>query len=495
MRIDGQKLREARDLRGQSQIDVAEQSGHSVKSISNAERIGKTTAATLLDILQAINELDQERTAGIQCPPLVREDFIPDAGFSIGDDSSSVDQRPQEELPNLVAEEKPGGITSAGPPASDGSVAGHSSPENVDQFLGTFSARNDRQDVVRQQQPGEKLDLGPYQQSRSTAHPVGGDATEQESSAAPEREQNEQGIPRESGHEPIVASSQSHETDCQAETEKGTNVLDSHERQKVRESSFLSDQKSSVTADNPGIASSDRSLDQHRTLISIGVTVTAIFASYLLLGDLFLPKRNGESATVYADTETLHSQTDFSAELIETQTSFDLLANNAGIIKHYWDKAIRDGLERGVRFRIVLSDYRAPASPGEISRFQILAADVDAADTETSQREVAKTTHESLDRLLGDIALDSQLSKPKYSGSLEIRWNQKFLFNTLWLRDAHTDFGFGHIGIHFRQGKSKWPNFRFSKSEAPELLENSQKEFELIWKEAVRYESVPLDVQ
>lgn len=79
--IDGNKLRVARMERSLNQDKVAERAGCNVRTLRNAELNGKCEPNTLADILQAMNELNNERPN--RCERLTTEDFIVTLGTDV----------------------------------------------------------------------------------------------------------------------------------------------------------------------------------------------------------------------------------------------------------------------------------------------------------------------------------------------------------------------------------------------------------------------------
>ena len=65
-----------------------------------------------------------------------------------------------------------------------------------------------------------------------------------------------------------------------------------------------------------------------------------------------------EVARVLPNNAALYNETEFDRELDETVSSFDILANTAGVVRERWLPIIEHGLRRGVNYRIILSDYR-----------------------------------------------------------------------------------------------------------------------------------------
>ncbi len=209
-----------------------------------------------------------------------------------------------------------------------------------------------------------------------------------------------------------------------------------------------------------------------------------------------LADANYDIARILPTNGYMRSHTNFRKELTETKTTFDMLANNAGVVSENWEPIIIDGLKRGVHYRLILSDYRESNSHFDV--FENTVHKLNAVEARGS----AAHLHSRLDRLITLLANDTKNHTHTYKGSLNVKWNKKFLLYTMWLRDVDTSEAVGHLGVHFYRGKAYWPNLRFSRNttnsifpppredDTQEFLELMKREFNELFVESMEYNVV-----
>lgn len=204
---------------------------------------------------------------------------------------------------------------------------------------------------------------------------------------------------------------------------------------------------------------------------------------------LFYGSKDGlyDVARLNVNKEAEYSETDFAGEIAGTWATFDIMANNAGFVKEIMFPIMEEGLQRGVRYRIVLSDYRTSNQWNEL--FSEMAGYKQTGATAVPAQDTHQTVAEFLQRIETD-----KLSNPrsKYTGSLEIRWNPRFLFNTMWIRDAGQDDAIAHLGIHTYRGKGTWPSLRVSRKTAPDMVDSIAQEFRFAFDNGIEFGELPL---
>ncbi len=193
-----------------------------------------------------------------------------------------------------------------------------------------------------------------------------------------------------------------------------------------------------------------------------------------------------EFSRVIPRNSSLKGETNFVKELDDTIYSFDMLANTAGVVREQWLPIIEEGLRRGVDYRIILSDYRESNH-----RFEDFSKSVNE-QTVLLSRGASIEHHKQLEELLERINADEAKGKDReFRGTLQVKWNPRVLLYTMWIRDAREKDALAHLGVHFYQGKNQWPNFRFSKEVAPDMVENMVTEFEVAWQSSLDYGELP----
>lgn len=188
-----------------------------------------------------------------------------------------------------------------------------------------------------------------------------------------------------------------------------------------------------------------------------------------------------EFARLVPDRTALRTTTDLVAELRGTQQSFDLHTNVGGAFVDQLP-LIEEGVKRGVRCRLIFSDYR-PTN----NRLGPFLEDVNEGGAAPA-REVLRLHHQHLD----DAIQRLKAAGGAAPGSLEVRWNRKLLLYGLWLRDRELESALAHLEVFLYRGKPAWPCLRTSRTMAPELMQNLAEEFEFAWKAADPYEAIPL---
>lgn len=204
--------------------------------------------------------------------------------------------------------------------------------------------------------------------------------------------------------------------------------------------------------------------------------------------DVFYGRTNTpyEFGRVIPRNASLRDETNFVKELGDTVYSFDMLANTAGVVREQWLPIIEEGLRRGVDYRIILSDYRESNH-----RFEDFSKSVNE-QTVLLSRGASIEHHKQLEALLERIKADEAKGKDRtFRGTLQVKWNPRVLLYTMWIRDAREKDALAHLGVHFYQGKNQWPNFRFSKEVAPDMVENMVTEFEEAWQSSLDYGDLP----
>ena len=201
----------------------------------------------------------------------------------------------------------------------------------------------------------------------------------------------------------------------------------------------------------------------------------ALLSMFLAFDDpiAFNHSRNGqyELARAIDNLATLRHDTNLSEEIAHTTSTFDMLANNAQYIRLEQAENIMNIVRRGGRVRVILWDYSETNRPG----YDAFCRAIKQNPEET--REGARNVDAELSRLQDRIRND----RNTYPGSFDVRWNEKPLLYTMWIRDWNSDNALAHLGVHFYQGQDSWPAFRVTRRSGPQLLQNMHAEFEEAW--------------
>lgn len=188
---------------------------------------------------------------------------------------------------------------------------------------------------------------------------------------------------------------------------------------------------------------------------------------------------------INANKSAEYSETDFVREISEAKSSFDILANNAGFVREIMFAPMEKGIRRGVNYRIVLSDYRN--SNEWLSVFRDAIGDEFQGSHIEASRDIHIKIREFVDRINSDKANNPN---SEFTGSVEVRWNSLFLFNTMWIRDSGQENAVGHLGIHFHRGKPTWPSIRVSRKIAPDVVTSIEREFRYIFEHASAFDAI-----
>lgn len=189
---------------------------------------------------------------------------------------------------------------------------------------------------------------------------------------------------------------------------------------------------------------------------------------------------NGQysSARVLPDRAAF-KDTNLSEEIGATQSTFDMLANNAQFIRVDHFESLRNIIKRGGRLRIILWDY-SQANKSYDPFHDAIAEGTTGQRGSTEARAGGRMIHDVLEQLRRDVEVD----RKTYLGSFEYRINPQMLFYTMWIRDWNEQGNMnalGHLGVHFYRGQQYWPSIRVSMRNGKELLNNMHKEFEHAW--------------
>jgi hypothetical protein len=165
-------------------------------------------------------------------------------------------------------------------------------------------------------------------------------------------------------------------------------------------------------------------------------------------------------------------ETKFGEEILATTSSFDILVNNAAVIRYPRLETIQDIVRRGARVRIIVWDF-SPSNPCYEPFCDATGQRVDA------NRTAAQQLYDDLKKVQAAIAADRQ----HYRGTLDFRVNPRPLFYTMWVRDwDRPGTALGHLGVHLYQGQPTWPTVRVSPRSSPRMLANFHEEFEYAWR-------------
>lgn len=268
--------------------------------------------------------------------------------------------------------------------------------------------------------------------------------------------------------------------------------------------SYLQLSKTGLLTENKGLRNAaERQAENHATelktlrqqlrgkLKADGLPEDSAFVSEYLAAldqNIFYSGKDGlyEFTRILPDNQSLYNETEFERELDETVTSFDILANTAGVVRERWLPIIERGLRRGVSYRIILSDYRK--SNTNLDAFQNAMGE----KMQTLARTAVAEHHHQLQELINRIDEDAKRGRDRqFHGTLEVRWNPKLLLYSMWIRDGRSPEAIGHLGVHFYQGKNFWPCIRASKRTAPRALENMMNEYDHAFDQSLKYDAMP----
>ena len=178
------------------------------------------------------------------------------------------------------------------------------------------------------------------------------------------------------------------------------------------------------------------------------------------------PTGRYELARVIDNRAALRAETKLTEELLGTKKTLDLLVNNAAIIHYDHMQNLTDLLRRGVHIRLILWDYSDANRVAYEAFCRAINQDVEG------NRGSARDTYNDMERM-----------RKKYPGLLEIRFNRKPLFYTMWLRDSRdAQNALAHVSVHFYHGQDTFPSFRVSSRDGDRMLANMRDEFEYAWR-------------
>jgi hypothetical protein len=191
---------------------------------------------------------------------------------------------------------------------------------------------------------------------------------------------------------------------------------------------------------------------------------------------IFYGSRSGryEIARVLPTQAALREETILSAEIREAQMSFDLMANTAGTVFRSHEPEFLAAVKRGVNIRILLCDY----SPDNRENFDNFAIAVGEAPE--AVRLDAKYVAAQIEKARAKLS-DGSESR----GTLELRWYQKPIFYTAWIRDRKHPDAIAHLSVHMYRSKNEWPSFRFGR-DAKDMVGSISDDFDMLWMSAKR---------
>ncbi len=214
---------------------------------------------------------------------------------------------------------------------------------------------------------------------------------------------------------------------------------------------------------------------------------------YLAFDDpkVFNSAKDGQYSVVRVlpDSGALRQETNLNAEFAATQFSLDLFANTAQNVHDQLAKTLETIIRTGAKVRFILWDY-TPQNKAFYDAFQFAIN-----QNPEEPRAAVKRVRRDLEQLQKQVAEQRAV----YKGSFELRWNEKPLFYTMWIRDwdeRNRTNALGHLGVHFYRDQAYWPSFRVSAEDGGDLLDNMHREFEYAWKtSAARIPRDPPDAQ
>ena len=176
-------------------------------------------------------------------------------------------------------------------------------------------------------------------------------------------------------------------------------------------------------------------------------------------------------ARVVADRSDLETNTRLSETIDNTEMTFDLLVISGGVFQHFQSDFER-AIERGVRVRIIAQD---PGSATKMFYDAIYSAPRDSSPN--GERAQALATLNAVSNLKAKI----ESNRDRFKGSLELRWMQKPLFYSIWLKDAaDRKRAVGHISVFSYRSPTWDPCFRVG-YDGFELVNGLREEFEGLW--------------
>jgi hypothetical protein len=164
----------------------------------------------------------------------------------------------------------------------------------------------------------------------------------------------------------------------------------------------------------------------------------------------------------------------------ETQFTFDVFATSVPSF-YLYEPAIKDAIERGVKFRFILLDH-GPENRKNAELFYR----VRASDKENRSRIKIATVAPPKFFISIQNHIDSRNGA---KGSIDVRWWRNVFLNSFWVRDSR-DSGnaLGHIEVSY-YGNLDWnPSLRFGKL-SPKMVKGLQKQFDWLWQRAKETES------
>jgi hypothetical protein len=230
-----------------------------------------------------------------------------------------------------------------------------------------------------------------------------------------------------------------------------------------------------------------------RKLLSVFIAIiciaVAIFAVWLLFfkpsGDAlsrFLAKRdpavffgssknNYSVARVILDRSDLETNTKLAKTIDDTEITFDLLAIGGGVFQLFQSNFER-AVERGVRVRILLED------PGLATKgFYDTLFGTPRDSSPAAERSQALATLKAVQNLSVKIVAN----RDRFKGYLELRWLQKPLLYSVWLKDAaNSHRAVAHLSLFSYRGSSWDPSFRMGQ-DSLDLISGLREEFETLW--------------
>lgn len=176
-------------------------------------------------------------------------------------------------------------------------------------------------------------------------------------------------------------------------------------------------------------------------------------------------------ARVLANRSDLDSNTKLAETIKSTSATFDLLVIGGGVFQHY-QETFQDAIERGVHVRILIQDP-GPATKGFYDTIFGSARD----NFPDGQRAQAAATSQAVKNLQNRI----ESNRDRFKGNLEIRWLQKPLLFSMWLKDsADKNNAVANLTV-FSYRSSTWdPCFRVGR-DAFELVNGLREEFDMLW--------------
>lgn len=186
---------------------------------------------------------------------------------------------------------------------------------------------------------------------------------------------------------------------------------------------------------------------------------------------------------VIPNTSSLYRDTNFGQELDDIHDSFDMLANTGNFATNFYYNNIIKAVERGVNFRFILSDYRKTNS--NYYSFSSAVGEYSADEPYGASLNAHKRLNETIELIASD--------KRRFPGSITIRWNDRPILYTLWIRDRASQSRIAHIGVHLYEGKDEWPYFRLSNKTSGTLINTLTLEFDNVLNNSFDYNIIKLN--